>query len=213
MGFAIGPLIGGGLASVVGLSWPFVGCSAALVASSAAAASLLPETMHGAHLRQQQMQMQQQFRQPQSSPPSEQSQQQSRHREESQSEHSKPELSPAAPTPQPSTFQLAAQLAQRPALQGLGPVVFMNGFGQGAMPVRKEGVWVCLCGCVANHRTMRCNLTQSCMRILVQQRRNRNCVHCVNALCAANVSVSLIFSSTFLALLFALTSSIVQHNH
>ena len=142
MGFAIGPLIGGGLASVVGLSWPFVGCSAALVASSAAAASLLPETMHGAHLRQQQLRLQQQFHPQHSSPPPEQSpqQQQSTQRGETQSERSKPELSPAAPTPHPtststSTFQLAAQLAQRPALQGLGPVVFMNGFGQGAMPV------------------------------------------------------------------------------
>jgi hypothetical protein len=33
------------------------------------------------------------------------------------------------------TAALALQLARRPALQGLGPVVFMNGFGQGAMPV------------------------------------------------------------------------------
>jgi hypothetical protein len=142
MGFAIGPLIGGGLASVVGLSWPFVGCSAALVASSAAAASLLPETMHGARLRQQQMQSQ--FH-PQ--PPPEPSQQSSSslsssaQRLESQPEHFKSELTSPAPQPSTtttSTFQLATQLAQRPALQGLGPVVFMNGFGQGAMPVRER---------------------------------------------------------------------------
>ena len=138
MGFAIGPLIGGGLASVVGLSWPFVGCSAALVASSAAAASLLPETMYGARLRQQQMQSQ--F-QPQPPPEPSQQSSSSAHREASQSEGSKSALTPPAPQPSSSTtstFQLAAQLAQRPALQGLGPVVFMNGFGQGAMPVRER---------------------------------------------------------------------------
>jgi MFS family permease len=119
MGFAIGPLVGGCLASVVGFSWPFVVCSAALVASSAAAASLLPETMHDANRRQQ------------PPPPHEGLGREQR-------------AAAASLAEEVGTPALALQLARRPALQGLGPVVFMNGFGQGAMPVVHPSEKQCL---------------------------------------------------------------------
>lgn len=46
LGFAIGPALGGVLAEALGLNLPFVACAAGLLAASASAAALLPETKH-----------------------------------------------------------------------------------------------------------------------------------------------------------------------
>ena len=103
IGFAIGPAVGGLLASYA-LSMPFVACSGALAASSIASATLLPETMHEVSRRTEALR---------------------RSQVSSQQEA-------AAEKPRCGSW---TALLHRPALQGLGAAVFMNGFAQGAFPV------------------------------------------------------------------------------
>ena len=113
LGFAIGPAIGGVLNESLGPHLPFALCAGGLAASSCASALLLPETMHDvARRRQQQQQQQQQLQNAQNS--------------------ATDGGSPGAATEEPS---MTWALLRRPALQGIGAHVFMNGFAQGAFPV------------------------------------------------------------------------------
>ena len=111
LGFAIGPAIGGVLNENLGASMPFALCAGGLAASSLASAVLLPETVHevtkrAAGQKQQEQQQQQEPEQQQQQPPA-----------------------------QASKRSMVMTLLRRPALQGIGVHVFMNGFSQGAFPV------------------------------------------------------------------------------
>jgi len=102
IGFAIGPAVGGVLASSFGLHLPFFVCAGGLIASSAAAFLLLPETMHESRAR----------------------------RESFATGTAALAATAPAPSPSPPVFTGAGAMLGRPALQGLSAVVFMNGFGQ-----------------------------------------------------------------------------------
>ena len=131
MGFAIGPALGGVMAQSLGLHLPFVACAAGLVAASGSAAYLLPETGHmhrhlAAGRRGTGPQGAQRV----------QGAQRAGHASEGQAggeagEEAGGEAGGARKVEQVSRASLLA----RPALQGLGALVFMNGFSQGAMPV------------------------------------------------------------------------------
>ena len=112
IGFSIGPAIGGYLAESYGFQVPFIACSLGLVASSASAMALLPETMHEAAARRESV---------------------------AHCRASAAAAAVAAPLSKENEgsreWTEALGLLRRPALQGLGSVVFMNGFSQGAMPV------------------------------------------------------------------------------
>jgi len=129
MGFAIGPALGGVMAQSLGLHLPFVACAAGLVAASGSAAYLLPETGHmHRHLAAGRRGTGAQRVQ---------GAQRAGHTSEGQAGgEAGGEVGGEVGGEARKVEQVSrASLLARPALQGLGAVVFMNGFSQGAMPV------------------------------------------------------------------------------
>jgi len=120
MGFAIGPALGGLMAQSFGLHLPFVACAAGLVAASGSAAYLLPETGHLAARAARRRAM------------TGRGGKGDRGGKAAQHGVGCDTAEEAAAAARKAT---RAELLSRPALQGLGAVVFMNGFSQGAMPV------------------------------------------------------------------------------
>ena len=118
LGYAIGPAVGGYLASSYGMQTPFVVCAGALVASSAASAALLPETLHAC---------------PRSATTT------------------GTDGGQATTSKSTDGGSMWRQLMRRPALQGLGGVVFMNGFTQGGFPITVVLFAVEHCGMSSAH--------------------------------------------------------------
>ena len=138
LGFSIGPAIGGGLAQSLGVNMPFLACAAGLAASSAASALLLPETRDEVLRRKQRLE------------DSLQAQRDAQERlvhthrgeaalgSDASGAASGPPPSDAVPSGSPVPMvidDMTWRLMTRPALQGLGFHVFINGFSQGAFPV------------------------------------------------------------------------------
>ena len=145
LGFAIGPAIGGGLAQYMGLHLPFVACAGGLFASSIASAALLPETRE--EVRSRRSRQRELLRS-------------ARQAAEDGDDAEREGWSEAAAARGavekdgggtgrggggsagggmaawlPRLDDESLRLLRRPALQGLGASIFMNGFSQGAFPV------------------------------------------------------------------------------
>ena len=126
IGYALGPAAGGLMAQSLGLTLPFVVCAGGLFASAGASFMILPETVHEAARRtaeQQRRQVEQQQRR------------QSMAMEVDEDEPTSSGDANAATTTTGNSSEMTWRLLGRPALQGVGAIVFMNGFTQGAMPV------------------------------------------------------------------------------
>ena len=147
LGFAIGPAIGGVLAQYAGMHLPFVACAGGLFASSAASAFLLPETMHEVARRRERQERLVRGEKGDADaaagadvpPPPAAAADGAAAAEGAAAADGAADGARPAPASSwwqpPAVDEASLRLLRRPALQGLGGAIFMNGFSQGAFPV------------------------------------------------------------------------------